>query len=105
MQSDDGILSAKQKEKAIAWLNAKAPNLSCPACQTRRFSVGDHFLSPPIFYGRDLIIGGPSYPQFFVVCENCAHMLQFSAVAADIIERSTPEPSDVPEKEPENQDG
>ncbi|AMY03179.1 hypothetical protein AB0V79_08550 [Mesorhizobium ciceri] len=91
MPDTEGKMSPEEQKKAIDWLNRKAPNMVCPACKHSSFAIVEHILTPQIHYGGSIIMGGPNYPQFMVVCNNCSHMLTFSAIASGVIPK---DPSD-----------
>ena len=37
-----------------------------------------------------MMVGGPSYPMFFLVCSNCSHVLTYSAITSGVLEAATP---------------
>ena len=85
MPDQNGVLSDKEKDQAIAWLKERWTK-SCPACDRREFSIGEHVVHTPIHFGGALKFGGPMYPQLAVVCKNCGYTLLFNAVLMGIIE-------------------
>lgn len=80
MPGNDGLLTPAEKQTIAKWLNEKSRNYLCPICNTNNWSIGDHLLSSMVFHGGGLVIGGTSYPQFFLVCQNCAFTRNFMAV-------------------------
>lgn len=96
--SSDGKLTPAEREKAVAWINRKAPQLSCPSCGQRKFTLGENYLAPPVWYGGNMMLGGISYPMFFLVCDNCFHVMTYSAIASGVLVPSQPAPiSETPE--------
>lgn len=86
MPNVNGELNAEEKDRILKWLHERTPGLSCPSCRQRTFSVSDHLVAPPVFTsGGGFMIGGPSYPLFLVVCDNCAYAMTFSAVSSGVI--------------------
>jgi hypothetical protein len=83
--TDDGKLTPKARDTAVAWLNEKAPSLTCPSCGQKKFTLGEHYLASSVWHGGNMLLGGPSYPMFFVVCDNCFHTMTFSAIATGVL--------------------
>lgn len=83
--TDTNTISADDKQKAIQWLTAKAPSLSCPSCGNNRFGVADHLVTPTLYSKAGHLLGGPTYPMFIVFCENCGFCLQYSAITAGLV--------------------
>lgn len=78
-------LTKEQKQKAIDWLNRKAPVLACPSCKQQNFVLADHLVTANVMSATgEVSLGGASYPQFLVTCTNCGHVLHYSAVMAGI---------------------
>jgi hypothetical protein len=85
-------LTAVQKQMAINWVNQRAPNLRCPSCQQNNFVIADHLVTPNVItLGGTVSLGGSTYPQFLVTCNNCGHILYYSAVLAGIMRSPLPE--------------
>lgn len=85
MPDKNGILTADDKDRAIAWLNDKSFRHECPVCNQNHWSIGEHLINAMPFTGTNLIIGGPSYPMMFVVCNNCAHVRHFMAIPVGLM--------------------
>jgi len=100
MPDKDGILTATEKQLIAAWLSTKSKNNACPVCSERSWSIGGHLISGKIYRGGNLSFGGPTYPQAFIVCTNCAYTRYFMAVQIGLIEAQSE--TDSPEKEGEN---
>lgn len=84
---NDGRLSLKQREQVAAYINGKAPLIGkCPTCGDRRWGLLDHFVHIPIFHNNgSFVVGGPSYPNIGLICQNCGNTQLINAVAAGII--------------------
>jgi len=80
MADAQGKLTEEEKRKIIAWLEGHEKSEACPVCATTKWVVGDHLLSGRTFTQGNLLIGGPSYPQFIVYCANCFYTRHFMAV-------------------------
>ena len=85
--SGDGRLTNRQRDDAQQWIQEHWHNESrCSICGQRRFSIGDHFVTSPVYMPNGgLAIGGPSYPQIMFICMNCGHTLFINAVQAGVI--------------------
>lgn len=79
-----GAITAETLEKIQAWFKAKNVVLVCPVCKQHEFGVFGHITSANIYSGGNLLIGGPSYPLVQLGCNNCGHVLAFSAVRLGI---------------------
>lgn len=98
----------------IAKLNEKVPGTAtCPACGKQEVrAAGDLVTSITISDAMGLILGGSSYPQLHLICNNCGFTRAFNymilmgdaALAPDPPE--TPEPAQTPEAgEADGKDG
>ena len=93
MAEPDGKITTAQRTLIQTWLKSRHTQ-PCPVCGNRNFQLVDHLVQPITFAGGGLSIGGVGYPQFMLVCSNCAHTLYFNAVASGILP-----PGDPPKKE------
>lgn len=87
----DAIKLAKdQKKKIQEWLEEKwtAPP-GCPVCQTTNFTIADHLVTPTILADGGMMLGGPSYPQALLICDNCGHTRYFNVLRMDILPKKT----------------
>jgi hypothetical protein len=87
LDSSLGKLTADQKQKCAAWVQARAaPDLICPVCRTNKWEVADHLIQAHVFIqgGAALNVGTPIYPYFQLCCVKCANTLFFNAVDAGI---------------------
>lgn len=81
----DGKLTPEETKKAIAWINNKAPKLACPSCGAKNFTIAEHYLAPPLWYGGSMMVGGTSYPMFILTCTNCFYVMPYSAIASGVL--------------------
>ena len=72
-------LNQEQIDKVSTWLRDKGFR-GCTACGSNNFSTGE-IVSVPTMSGGGLSIGGPTVPLVQVICNNCAHVHHFAAVA------------------------
>ena len=81
MSNDKLKLTASQKEKLARWLNDKGRVHSCPVCSTNSWMIADH-LTAGVIVSTDgnTHVGGVTYPQAIVVCNNCSYVRTFMAV-------------------------
>ncbi|WP_262694466.1 hypothetical protein [Kordiimonas aquimaris] len=81
------MLSKTEKQKIADFLNKRAPNGGiCKECGSNKMSIADHIVQPIIANEGGLTIGGPSYPQVMVVCNNCGSTRYFNAVVMGLLE-------------------
>lgn len=75
------------KEKALKWLDDKWPRhqRKCEICGANQWSLLPDLTTSMIFNPRGINIGGNSYPQLTVVCNNCGNFKGFSAVIAQLL--------------------
>lgn len=86
MPDKDGQLTKEEKKTATGWIEDKTPRLGCPACKQSHFTLGDHLVTPMMYTGSGITIGGPAYPQLMVICSNCSYTLYYNAVMMGIAE-------------------
>jgi hypothetical protein len=84
MPNADGKLTPAEIETFRLWLNQKQRNHNCEVCGENNWGLGEHLLHGQIFTGGGLVVGGTTYPQAFIVCNNCAHIRLFMAVPIGI---------------------
>jgi hypothetical protein len=96
MPDQNGKLTAEDKMKAIEWLNSKAKFHNCPSCGANNWTVGDDLLNLLPYTGGSMLIGGPTYPVAFLVCNTCAYVRQYMAIPMGILSPS-PEKADESE--------
>lgn len=87
----DGRLDQAERQRAIDWVQKKAPNLRCPSCGNPDFALSEHLTAASLFQSdAGVMLGGPSYPMFFIVCTNCAHVMHYSAVTSGVLPPAVP---------------
>lgn len=82
MPDKDGKLSPRDLETVAAHFRAKLPGgVICPMCKQAKTYIGSHVVVPS-HYGEGAVNPQPPtvYPQIFLVCQVCSHMMFFSAV-------------------------
>lgn len=94
-------LTAKQREKVQAWFDEKAPLIGkCPMCGHREWQLVEHMVSPPVFSGGALTLGGVAYPMVMLGCAHCANIQFHSAQLIGLLE-----PEKYPSAKKEGGDG
>lgn len=85
MPDKNGVITDAENAKIVAWLNKKGVNHSCPICNQNDWSIGSHVISSNVHIANGVMLGGPSYPIVFTVCNNCAYVRQFMAVPMGLL--------------------
>lgn len=75
----DGKLTDEDKKKIESWLNENAETPACPVCGSNLWNMGEYLLRGEAYTTGGFLVGGPSYPMAFIVCDNCGHVRQFMA--------------------------
>jgi hypothetical protein len=91
MPDKDGLLSEAERNRIAAWLGEKGRNHACPVCGENAWAIGAHLISGKVHLGGNLGFGGPTYPQAFIVCGNCAYVRAFMATAMGILPVAPPD--------------
>lgn len=89
MPNDNGKLSESDKRQIANWLNERARSNHCPSCGSNNWSMGDDLFNLMPYTGGGMIIGGPTYPVVFLVCNHCAYVRQYMAMPMGIFEESS----------------
>lgn len=76
-----------RKKAALIWINDKCADLTCEACRHKEWTLSDDLVMPMAFTGGTLTLGGPAYPQFMIICNNCGNTKYFNAVISGIISK------------------
>jgi hypothetical protein len=76
-----------QQQRAMAWLNEhwSAPDKRCPICNQLQWSTSEVVEVRP-FSGGGLVVGGPVYPTFMLICGVCGYTRLFNAAIAGILD-------------------
>lgn len=74
-------------------IKAKGRSLLCPICGNNGFILADGFGNETLqdSVATGLIIGGPAIPTVIVICNNCGHMMKFSAGVLELIPKEKEE--------------
>jgi len=85
-EEDQSKLSDKQKDRAKAWVENQEgwKDYKCPICYSRKWTLGQHLVAPPIISPKGIRLGGPSYPQFMIICGVCGYTLYFNAIRSRV---------------------
>ena len=86
-QEDESKLNDEQKDKAKSWIESQKAwmGYTCPICYSKTWTLGEHLVSPVIITPKGSIrLGGPTYPQFMVICAVCGHTLYFNAIISGV---------------------
>lgn len=90
-----GELTEEHRQKVAEWferVRRSNPNgATCPICSNKNWTLGGHLIAPPTFHFGAMVLGGPAYPHFMIVCTNCGTTQFVNAVAARLI---APVPAD-----------
>lgn len=79
---------AGEREKFIAFLNAKKVFTNCEACGANKWGIpatpsGGLMVSVPIAQFGSISIPGPSIPAYVMVCENCGNIRTHASSIVD----------------------
>ena len=89
MSNNDGKLTTEERKKFATWLNERGKSHKCPVCERSDWGIGEHLLQGLIYLPNgNVSIGGPNYPQAFIVCNNCAYTRTFMAVQIGLIKNN-----------------
>lgn len=85
-EEDESKLNDEQKAKAKSWVEKQEgwKDYKCPICYSKKWTLGEHLIAPPILALKGIRLGGPTYPQFMVICAVCGHTLYFNAIISGI---------------------
>lgn len=97
MPGNDGKMSIKEKELVAAWLNRHgfAARGGCPVCNDHKWVIGDHVVTPLMFSGDSVMIGGGTYPQVMVISQTCGYTFYVNAILCGIVDVSPIEASEL----------
>lgn len=89
-----GKLTNEDRKNIEAWLTQRVKHFgSCSICGHSSWTLMDHFVHAPIFYGAGVISGGPAYPCFGLICDNCGKTHFLNAVTSGIVVDENKKPS------------
>lgn len=87
MSDTSGRLTQDEVNKALAYINTKFPHgIVCPMCHNQSTVLGAHLVTAVPYSNITGVVASPPivYPQIFVTCKVCTHMMFFSAVMMGI---------------------
>ena len=71
------MLTDQQKQDIVNRIREKAPNLQCPMCKTKAFSLADgYFVNTMQSDFNSLSLGGQAIPTVAIICNNCGFVSQ-----------------------------
>lgn len=79
----DGKIEENWRQIALDVVNRILPSAgTCSACgSSGTVSIGEHLVTPVVMDpGGNIAIGGASYPQIMLSCNNCGHVRYFNYV-------------------------
>lgn len=93
------MLTNEQKEKIKSELLKKVPNLVCPMCQNKSFSMADGFFSNTLQADfKSLALGGQAIPTIGIICNNCGFVSQHAVGRLGLLSANEKTESDEPKK-------
>lgn len=97
MPSNDGRLTAQDKQNVANWLNRHGFSVrgGCPVCNDSKWIIGDHVVSPMLFTGDSVMIGGGSYPQVMVISQTCGYTLYLNAILCGVVSAQPAQTSEL----------
>jgi hypothetical protein len=97
MPDNEGKLNEEERIKIVNWLNSHSGGLIyCTICKQTNWAITEHLVRLSIHTPQGLIIGGPTYPCFQLLCTNCGAIQLINAVKTGIILQSPPDKKEVP---------
>ena len=104
MADEDQLKLTQDQRNLIAeGLTKKGARHPCPACGMNQWLVGEHLIRADVFSSGGTILGGPSYPLAFVVCQNCFFLRPHLAMPLGVVPPQPTQASDpVGSAEPAN---
>jgi hypothetical protein len=95
MPDKDGKLTKLEKQAAVEWLNKHSFTRrgGCPVCGDNKWVIGDNLVTPTLFAGGAVLLGGVSYPQVMVISQTCGYTFYVNALLAKIIPDAPPAPT------------
>jgi hypothetical protein len=69
----------------MAWLKEHwVTSKNCPICAQNKWIVAGDLVTPVVLKEGGFTLGGPTFPQFMLVCGNCGHTHYFNAIVAKL---------------------
>ena len=85
MPGADGKLTAEEKERVKSHIQTWLGKGLLLPVQNGDWIIGDELISPPIFSGGNMILGGPVYPHVMLVERKTGLTLYFNAVLLGLV--------------------
>ena len=82
----------EKQQKALKWLNEKwsKEKRKCEICLQDNWNISQDIVAPPIFTNSSsFMLGGVTYPQFMILCNNCGNTKYINAVIAGLVDGET----------------
>ena len=89
------MLTSEQREKIKDELLKKVPNLVCPMCQERNFTMAEgYFMNTMQTDFNSIALGGQAIPTIGIICNNCGFVSQHAIGRLGLLpkENKTDEP-------------
>lgn len=91
---NNNYFDKQKQEKALQWLEEKWPleKRKCEICDNYDWNISQHIIAPAVFSNNfSLSVGGETYPQFMVLCNNCGNTKYINAVISGIVKVEVPD--------------
>jgi hypothetical protein len=81
-----GAMTEDQSRAAIAWINSRWSNQSCPFHGPTKWGIDTQFTwTPASGAPGSLMIGGPVFPFFVVTCAVCGYTVFVNAIRSGVL--------------------
>lgn len=86
-----GKLSPEEKDKIIAWLDAKWKTAACPFHGPTNWEIGDATGTQPFAGigggtpGSGVVVGGNSYPLVVLTCATCGYTIHVNLLTVGLV--------------------
>ena len=104
--SEKSELTKAQKSKIREWLKAHWKGAGeCPVCQTAAWKLSDHMITPILYSGKNVTLGGAAYPMVMLICTTCGNTRFFNILIMGVLEEEEKEKKDETSEKREKADG
>ena len=91
------MLTNEQREKIREELTKKIPNLTCPMCQNKNFTMAEGFFSNTLQANLSSIaLGGQAIPTIGIICGNCGFVSQHAIGRLGLLTKNEETKTDEP---------